>query len=75
MIDPFPCGAWLDVVIFLFTTNFMLDDGEWVEAEDEYQSKDLLHANAASSMVHDQDEKKLIMRSHEHCHNKTVYKR
>jgi hypothetical protein len=41
----------------------MLDEGERVEADDGYVGEDPQNVKAASSMVHDQDEKQLHIQS------------
>jgi hypothetical protein len=53
----------------------MLEEGERVEADDGYVGEDPLNVKAASSIVHDQDEKLLYIRSRVRRRHETVNKR
>ena len=75
VLGPFPCGDWPDISIFRFALKNMLEPNERVEADDGYVGEDPLHVKAPASMVHDQDEKRKIMRSRVRSRHETVNKR
>ena len=69
VVAPFPCGDWPDISIFQFGLKHMLEDGERVEADDGYVGEDPNNVKAASSAVHNQDDKQLYVLSRvHHCH-------
>lgn len=75
VMGPFPCGDWPDIVIFRYALRNLLEEGERVEADDGYVGEDPQNVKAASSMVHDQDEKQLYIRSRVRRRHETVNKR
>lgn len=75
VMGPFPCGDWPDVVIFRFALKHMLEDYERVEADDGYVGEDPKKVKAARSVVHEQDDKILYVRSCVRLRHETVNKR
>lgn len=55
LMGPFPCGDWPDIVCFRYALKHMLDDGEWVEADDGYVGEDPATVKVPGSVLHDQD--------------------
>lgn len=62
IMGPFPCGDYPDVEVFCFALKEMLDEGERMEANDGYRGEDPLTTKIPGSMVHDHDEKMLLVR-------------
>jgi len=72
---PFPCGDWPDVSIFRYGLKSVLDPNERVEADDGYIGEDPATAKVPGSMVHDQDDRQLYVRSKVRLRHESVDKR
>ena len=75
VMGSFPCGDWPNINIFRYSLKWMLGVGERVEADDGYRGEDPLKAKVPASMVHNQDDVFLKMRSYVRRRQETVNKR
>jgi len=55
VIGPFPPGDWVDVEIFRFALQYMLDENERVEADDGYIGEDPRLVKVPASVWHDKE--------------------
>ena len=75
-MGPSPCGEdWPDVECFQFALKHALEENERVEADDGHVGEDPINAKVPGSMVHDQDEKLLYVRSKAKRRHETANKR
>jgi len=75
VMGPFPCGDWPDVEIFRCALKHLLGENERVEADDGYIGEDPKNVKVPASVVHDQDNKQLHVRSRVRRRQETVNKR
>lgn len=75
VMGPLPCGDWPDVEVFRFAIKHMLGPFERVEADDGFIGEDPEKAKVPASMVHDQDDRVLRVRSIVRRRHETVNKR
>ena len=74
VIGPFPCGDWPDIEIFRFCLKQLLGENERVETDDGYIGENPTKARIPGSLVHDQDEKQLYVRTKVRRRHETINK-
>ena len=75
VMGPFPCGDWPDINIFRYALKHRLDPFERVEADDGYVGEDPANIKVPGSVVHDHDDRQLIVRTRVRRRHEGINKR